>query len=114
MNRLTVKDLALAGTVPSRQVLDMIRGVATDALKFDGEYDVQITMIRRLHDTLANVLGYTPPAVDGWFEIHFLHLMSLLDGQKVTEESGTRIGEEGKDWQAEIDELLPKLAGRPA
>ena len=112
MKHTTVRDLALAGNVPSRQVLAMIRDAAESALKFDGDYDVQIEFMRLLHKTLADVLGYRPPD-DDEFEIHFLQLMALVDGQKITEDSGIRIGEEHKDWDAEIEEVSVKLAGRP-
>jgi hypothetical protein len=101
-----------AETGPSRQVLDGIRGFAVDALTFDGEYDVQLAFMHRCRASLIDLLGYQPPD-DDEFEIGFLHLMALVDGQTITQESGTRIGEEGKDWDREIDEVSTKLAGRP-
>ena len=99
-------------TGPSRQVLAMIEGFANIALAFDGEYNLQVALMQRVRETLTDVLGYRPPDEDQ-FEIHFLHLMSLIDGQRITEESGTRVGEEQKDWEREIEELLVKLAGSP-
>lgn len=109
MNNLTVRDLALAGTAPSFQVLTMLRRAAGKAL--DGNLDHEESYLLVAEVLLS--LGYVPPA-DGLTRWQTL-LGYLADYQCWNEgvPNHQTAGLTADQWLTMIRAELVAVAGRP-
>lgn len=118
MNHLTVRDLALAGTTPSRQVLGMVEDLAATALDHADpanlSNDPAVEALAAAAFRLLVKAGYRPPSD---FPDRWTNLITLLDRRGRAQEMGPSFDDHDDgaldDFDADIHNELVGLAGRP-
>ena len=116
MNIVSLRDLALAGTVPSRQVLDMVQEMAELAVQHDAGCEDNVReALRDAARSCLTVLGYRPPA-SGEFALRWDTLLQYLADYQRRNEAGPNSGETElteSDWLRMIRDEVVAVAGRP-